>query len=216
MSTAFLCMAAVGCSQKQESKSESSEPSSTPASSEVSSVASSEESPSSISVSISSEESSSEESSIESSSSEEIISSSSEEEISSSETIPPTPKIPEANVFVLSGQSNMQGNSICSEANLRQAFEDLGFDDYDEVAEGMDSVLTSVYCAGYGELDHTKLEQNSRLQSYTNPDNQFAGKFVPTVPGFGDFNGTSGTKMGPEFGAAYYLREYVKIHRLSG
>ena len=113
----------------------------------------------------------------------------------------------EVSVFLLSGQSNMQGNSSCSAANLSKAFEDLGFTDYEEVAAGMKTVQSSVYCAGYGELDHTKLEKNSKLQSYTNAENQFAGKFINTVPGFGNFNGTSGSNMGPEFGLAYALKD---------
>ena len=111
----------------------------------------------------------------------------------------------EVSVFLLSGQSNMQGNSSSSEANLKQAFEDLGFDDYDDVAAGIEEVQSSIYCGGYGELDHTKLEQNSRLQNYTNSENQFAGKFVPTGPGLG----SSKSQMGPELGAAYYLKDYV-------
>lgn len=113
----------------------------------------------------------------------------------------------EVSVFLLSGQSNMQGNSSCSESNLRQAFTDLGLEDFDDVYGGMKTVQSSVYCAGYGELDHTKLESNSKLQSYTNPTNQFAGKFIDTVPGFGNFNGTSGSNMGPEFGLAYALKD---------
>ena len=111
----------------------------------------------------------------------------------------------EVSVFLLSGQSNMQGNSGIS--GLQQAFTDLGFTDYSEVSAGIKTVQSSVYCAGYGELDHTKLEKNSKLQSYTNAENQFAGKFIDTVPGFGNFNGTSGTNMGPEFGAAYALKD---------
>ena len=113
----------------------------------------------------------------------------------------------EVSVFLLSGQSNMQGNSSCSATNLKNAFTDLGFEDYDEVVAGMKTVQSSVYCAGYGELDHTKLEKNSKLQSYTNAENQFAGKFIDTVPGFGNFNGTSGSNMGPEFGLAYALKD---------
>ena len=124
----------------------------------------------------------------------------------------PTSKAPEkdpneVSVFLLSGQSNMQGNSSCSATNLKNAFTDLGLEDYDEVAAGMKTVQSSVYCAGYGELDHTKLEKNSKLQSYTNAENQFAGKFIDTVPGFGNFNGTSGSNMGPEFGLAYALKD---------
>ena len=111
----------------------------------------------------------------------------------------------EVSVFLLSGQSNMQGNSSSSEANLKQAFQDLGFDDYDETVAGMKSVQSSVYCAGYGELDHTNLVNNSRLQAYTNKENQFAGKFIPTVPGLGN----NSSQMGPEFGCAYYLKDYA-------
>ena len=71
----------------------------------------------------------------------------------------------EVSVFLLSGQSNMQGNSSCSASNLKKAFTDLGFEDYDTVAAGMKTVQSSVYCAGYGELDHTKLEKNSDRKS---------------------------------------------------
>ena len=112
----------------------------------------------------------------------------------------------EVSVFLLSGQSNMQGNSSSSEENLKAAFEALEFDDYNEVAAGIQEVQSSIYCGGYGELDHTKLENNSRLQNYTNSENQFAGKFVPTGPGLG----SSKSQMGPELGAAYYLKHHAE------
>lgn len=109
----------------------------------------------------------------------------------------------EVSVFLLSGQSNMEGNSSSSEANLRQAFTDLGFEDFDEVYSGIKTVKSSVYCAGYGQLDHTKLENNPSLQAYTNKENQFAGKFIDTVPGLGN----NSSQMGPEFGMAYALKD---------
>jgi hypothetical protein len=109
----------------------------------------------------------------------------------------------EVSVFLLSGQSNMEGNSSSSESNLRQAFTDLGFEDFDDVYGGMKTVQISSYCAGYGELDHTKLENNPKLQSYTNAENQFAGKFIATVPGLGN----NSSQMGPEFGLAYALKD---------
>lgn len=109
----------------------------------------------------------------------------------------------EVSVFLLSGQSNMEGNSSSSEANLRQAFTDLGFEDFAEVYSGIKTVKSSVYCAGYGELDHTKLNNNSKLQAYTNKENQFAGKFIDTVPGLGN----NSSQMGPEFGMAYALKD---------
>ena len=107
----------------------------------------------------------------------------------------------EVSVFLLSGQSNMEGNSGIS--GLATAFTELGLDDYSEVSQGIKTVQSSVYCAGYGELDHTKLEQNNKLQAWTNDENQFAGKFIDTIPGLG--NGKS--NMGPEFGAAYALKD---------
>ncbi|MBP5574570.1 MAG: hypothetical protein J6X50_02355 [Bacilli bacterium] len=134
-------------------------------------------------------------------------SSSEPESIPSSEPAPIVDN--EVSVFLLSGQSNMQGNSSSSATNLSQAFEDLGFDDYEEVSQGIENVYSSVYCAGYGELNHENLVNNSRLQSYTNKEDQFAGKFIPTVPGLGNFNGTSGSNMGPEFGCAYALKDYA-------
>ena len=112
----------------------------------------------------------------------------------------------EVSVFLLSGQSNMQGNSSSSETNLSNAFDELGFDDYEEVAAGIKSVQSSVYCAGYGELDHNNLVNNSKLQSYTNKENQFAGKFIDTVPGLGN----NSSQMGPELGLAYYLKDYAE------
>ena len=122
----------------------------------------------------------------------------------SSQPAPGPQKDPnEVSVFLLSGQSNMQGNSSSSEANLKTAFEELGFDDLDDVIGGMPTVQSSVYCAGYGELNHENLVNNSRLQAYTNKENQFAGKFVPTAPGLGN----SSSQMGPEFGLAYALKE---------
>ena len=111
----------------------------------------------------------------------------------------------EVSVFLLSGQSNMEGNSSSSEANLRQAFTDLGFDDFDDVYGGMPEVQSSVYCAGYGELDHKKLNNNSRLQAYTNKEAPFDGLFIDTVPGLGNNSG----QMGPEFGMAYFLKDYA-------
>ena len=126
--------------------------------------------------------------------------SSSEPESSSEE--PPVDD-DEVSVFLLSGQSNMEGNSGIS--GLQDAFDELGLDDYDDVKDGIPSVQSSVYCAGYGELDHTNLVNNSRLQAYTNSENQFAGKFIDTIPGLG--NGKN--NMGPEFGAAYALRDYA-------
>ena len=106
----------------------------------------------------------------------------------------------EVSVFVLSGQSNMEGNSGISD--LPQAFTDLGLDDYDDVKNGFPEVQISTYLGGYGGLDRNNLTNNRQVYA-TNTENQIAGKFENMKPGFG----TSSSKMGPEFGAAYALRE---------
>ena len=107
----------------------------------------------------------------------------------------------EVSVFLLSGQSNMEGNSSSSDANLSQAFTDLGFDDFDEVKGGMKTVQISTYLGGYGGLNKDNLTNNSQVYA-TNTENQIAGKFVDAKGGLG----TSNSKMGPEFGAAYALK----------
>jgi len=108
----------------------------------------------------------------------------------------------EVSVFLLSGQSNMEGNSKI--ANLEQAFTDLGFDDYAEVSKGFSSVQISTYLGGYGGLNKDNLTNNGQVYA-TNTENQIAGKFVDMKPGFG----TNSSSMGPEFGAAYYLKDYA-------
>ena len=60
------------------------------------------------------------------------------------------------NVFVLSGQSNMEGNTSFKNGDtdlIAQAFEELGLDDPEVLTQtGVESVQTSLYCAGYGQL----------------------------------------------------------------
>ena len=123
----------------------------------------------------------------------------------------PGPKTPEkeeiANIFVLSGQSNMEGNtSFESGSNdyLAAAFTELGLSDVEVCREGIKEVKTSLYCAGYGQLDHTKLDTNTQVNS-TNKTERFKGEFVPTKVGMG----LNSTKMGPELGCAYVLREHA-------
>ena len=106
----------------------------------------------------------------------------------------------EVAVFLLSGQSNMEGNSGIS--GLEQAFTDLGLDDYAEVAAGLKSVQISTYMGGYGGLNKDNLTNNSQVRA-TNTENQIAGKFEDMKPGFG----TNANSMGPELGAAYALKD---------
>ena len=112
----------------------------------------------------------------------------------------------EVSVFLLSGQSNMEGNSKFAE--LGNAFTELGLDDYEEVSQGFDTVKISNYSCGYGELNKDNLTNNSNVKA-TNTTNQIAGKFENMKPGYG----TNAQSMGPEFGAAYVLRKEATSER---
>ena len=110
----------------------------------------------------------------------------------------------EVSVFVLSGQSNMEGNTSFQNGTtdlIAQAFQDMELEGSDVCVNGINEVQLSSYCVDYGKLDHTNLN-NSRVNA-TNAEDKFAGKFVPTKAGYGLNN----TKMGPEVGCAYALRE---------
>lgn len=111
------------------------------------------------------------------------------------------------NVFVLSGQSNMEGNTNWGSNNIEKAFTDLGLDDVDVVKEGMPEVLTSYYGCGYGQLPK---HNNGVISNYNGPhasnkENGIMGQFLPTKVGMG----ASDNQMGPELGCAYALREYA-------
>lgn len=122
---------------------------------------------------------------------------------------PVTPVVEEeiANIFVLCGQSNMEGNTSFKQGTtdlVAQAFEEMGLEDADVCTEGIKEVKTSLYCAGYGQLDHNNLDGNTQVNS-TNKTERFKGASLPTSVGMG----LNSSKMGPELGCAYGLREYA-------
>ena len=118
-------------------------------------------------------------------------------------------------VFVMSGQSNMEGQTDFGTGNgdtsyLTQAFKDLGITDGDSCITGIDSVLTSYYGNGYGELDRTNYntggKDNPNQQPHaSNREDKIKGKFLPTKIGMGH----SDSQMGPELGCAYALKDYA-------
>ncbi len=119
----------------------------------------------------------------------------------------PEPEEEIVNVFVLSGQSNMEGNTSFKDGNtdlVAQAFEELGLEDPEVCYDGIKEVQTSLYCAGYGQLNHNNLDGNTQVNS-TNKEQRFQGKFMPTAVGMG----LNESKMGPELGMAYALREHA-------
>ena len=111
-------------------------------------------------------------------------------------------------VFVMSGQSNMEGNTnygknASDTSYLEKAFEDLGITDGDNCINGIDSVLTSYYGNGYGELDANNYNRSDVHAS--NTEDKIKGKFLPTKIGMGH----TASQMGPELGLAYVLQEYA-------
>ena len=112
------------------------------------------------------------------------------------------------NVFVLSGQSNMEGSTTYDNGNdwLRKAFENLGMDIYPfedshgkvtKDAPGIPNVLTSYY--GFYPPNGPKDAHAS------NETDKLAGKFMPTNVAMG----SQERFMGPEIGLSYVLRDYA-------
>lgn len=116
-------------------------------------------------------------------------------------------------VFVLSGQSNMEGQTNYGKnqndtSYLDKAFEDLSITDGEACKTGIESVLTSFYGNGYGELSrdnyNTGGQSNANQQPHaSNTEDKIKGKFLPTKIGMGH----SDSQMGPELGCAYALKD---------
>lgn len=106
-------------------------------------------------------------------------------------------------VFVMAGQSNMEGNSYFDNGNkwLEKALTKLGIEDGDKCFDGIDSVLTSYYGCGYVEITN----ENNIHASNTEKGKKIQGKFLPTKVGMG----AKDTMFGPELGLAYALSEYA-------
>ena len=119
---------------------------------------------------------------------------------SSSPEPEPEPE-PEVSVFLLAGQSNMEGNSYYGKQEdgwLHKAFVDLEIEDGDVCFEGIEAVKTSYYGNGYGELP--------TQQHASNKENPIAGKFLDTKVGMGHTD----DMFGPELGAAYAIMKSEK------
>ena len=88
-------------------------------------------------------------------------------------------------VFVMSGQSNMEGNTNfgTNASYLTKAFEDLGIEDGQCCIDGIESVQTSYYGNGYGELSrddyNTGGQRNASQQPHaSNTEDKIKGKFL--------------------------------------
>lgn len=110
-------------------------------------------------------------------------------------------------VFVLSGQSNMEGQTnVGTSGNtsyLDAAFQSLGITDGDVCKTGIESVQTSFYGNGYGELDRDNYNRSDVHAS--NTTDKIKGAFFPTKVGMGH----SDSQMGPELGCAYVLKDHA-------
>ena len=109
-------------------------------------------------------------------------------------------------VFVMSGQSNMEGNtnfgtSGSDTSYLTAAFNDLGITDGECCINGIQSVQTSYYGNGYGELDVNNYNRSDVHAS--NTTDKIKGAFFPTKIGMGHTD----SMMGPELGCAYALKD---------
>lgn len=114
------------------------------------------------------------------------------------------PKPRQVNVFLMGGQSNMEGNTFFKDGDkdyLAEAFEELGIDDGECCYEGIKEVKTSFYGGAAWTIGQSGMRGS-------NEDDPFEGKFLDTKGGFGcgipDLGG-----MGPEVGLAYSLKEYA-------
>lgn len=113
-------------------------------------------------------------------------------------------------VFVMSGQSNMEGQTDVGSngSYLDAAFQSLGITDGDVCKTGIQSVQTSFYGNGYGELDRNNYNTGGKDREQDQPHasnttDKIKGAFFPTKIGMGH----SDTQMGPELGCAYALKD---------
>ena len=114
------------------------------------------------------------------------------------------PKVDEVPVFVMSGQSNMEGSSNwrLNGKNLVKEYLDSIYGNYDTIDEGIDNVLCSYYGFYYPNgwtQAHTASPDTSTPQARLTPN------FKPTTVGMGVGDGGTGDYFGPELGMAYKL-----------
>ena len=129
----------------------------------------------------------------------------------SSSVVPSSSEEPkeEVSVFVLTGQSNMEGQTQWGNDYLKNAmqavqdsgeFENVSVDDYQMLVDGIETVRTSYYGCGYGEI---YTPSNIHASNKTTP---IEGQFENTKVGMG----AKDDRMGPELGCAYGLRAAAK------
>ena len=102
------------------------------------------------------------------------------------------------NVFILSGQSNMEGNTQFDDGHgyLAEGLEELGITDAQCCYDGIPEVQTSFYGGPAFNMNNTR---------GSNKEDKMAGLFLDTVLGMG----ADEKQFGPEVGAAYVLKDHA-------
>ena len=161
------------------------------------------------------EQSTSESSHIEQSSESQVVSSSSSQsEAPSSSTVQPVDN--RVSVFVLSGQSNMEGSTYWTHPTrntplLENYFDEEGMD-FAPVRDGIPNVLTTFY-GFYHPNGWTNAHTASPDKS--TPEARLTPNFQPTKVGMGvsDKGDNPNPFFGPELGLAYTISDYVDEDR---
>ena len=105
------------------------------------------------------------------------------------------------NVFVLAGQSNMEGNTQFDDGEgkhyLQDALDEMNIDEsVDNLKQGIPEVQTSFYGGPAFNMNNTR---------GSNKEDKMAGLFLDTVLGMG----ADDKQFGPEVGAAYVLKDHA-------
>ena len=111
---------------------------------------------------------------------------------------PQEPEEKPINVFILSGQSNMEGNTQFDDGHgyLQEGLDELGITDAQCCYDGIPEVQTSFYGGPAFNMNNTR---------GSNKEDKMAGLFLDTVLGMG----ADDKQFGPEVGAAYVLKDHA-------
>ena len=131
---------------------------------------------------------------------------------SSVSSVTPPPPDNHVNVFVLSGQSNMEGSTYWTHPTsktplLENYFDEQGMD-FAPVRDGIENVLTTYY--GFYHPNGWTNAHTASLDKST-PEARLTPNFQPTKVGMGvsDKGDNPNPFFGPELGLAYTISEYV-------
>lgn len=120
------------------------------------------------------------------------------------------PEIEEVPVFVMSGQSNMEGstNWRLNGKNLLKEYMDEAGEDYEVIENGIDDVL----CTNYGfYYPNGWAQAHSSSSDQSSAEGKIKPNYRPTTVGMGVGDGGNDDYFGPELGLAYKLHKEASI-----